>query len=245
MSLLRRNSSELQLLTSKDGCVLLDIEHDQILKLNHVAAEMWQLLGSGQTESQIAISLSAKYQVTEQRIARDLCALMQRIEELGADKDSLFTTPPEQRRQNPSQPSFPWYGQALTESAKKPNVRLVVSALIGLLIFDILLSLFSLKSLCSLVKAWPVKANNSANKCSIKRVCGAVSAACVWYPKRALCLQRSAVTACLLRSKGIAAQMMIGVRPVPFLAHSWVEADGSVINDWPRVKRFYSSLVSH
>ena len=39
--------------------------------------------------------------------------------------------------------------------------------------------------------------------------------------------------------------MMIGVRSMPFLAHAWVEADGSVINDWPRVKKFYRPLLSH
>jgi hypothetical protein len=38
--------------------------------------------------------------------------------------------------------------------------------------------------------------------------------------------------------------MVIGVRPMPFLAHAWVEADGAVVNDWPKVKTFYHFLLS-
>jgi hypothetical protein len=237
--------SQLQLLTSEDGCVLLDIERDRILKLNSIAVEMWKLLSSGQTESQIAVSLSQKYQVSEQRVATDVSALVGRIAQLSAAQDSIFTEFPEQRNQSNLQPSFPWYGRVSNDPATKPAVRLVLSAFLGLLIFDAILSLFSLNSLCSRVKAWPVKRRRTANPNIIGQVCGAVDRACVWYPTRTLCLQRSAVTTCLLRSNGIAAQMMIGVRPMPFLAHAWVEADGSVINDWPRVKRFYRSLLAH
>jgi hypothetical protein len=122
---------------------------------------------------------------------------------------------------------------------------MVVAAFLGLAIFDAILSLRSLKSMCSCVRAWPVKRSRLSGAFVMGQVCGAVQRACVWYPKRTLCLQRSAVTTCLLRDYGISARMMIGVRPMPFLAHAWVEADGSVINDWPRIKKFYRPLLSH
>jgi hypothetical protein len=245
MASVPRNCNHLQLLTSDDGCVLLDIERDQILKLNSVAAEMWKLLSAGQTESQVAIELSWKYQVSEERVANDVEALVRRIADIGTAQNSIFTQLPKQGSQSGLQPSFPWYGRVSNDRAAKPNVSLVLSALLGLLIFDAILSLFSLNSLCSKVKAWPVKPRRTANPNIIGQVCGAVDRACVWYPRRTLCLQRSAVTTCLLRNNGVSAQMMIGVRPMPFLAHAWVEANGSVINDWPRVKRFYRSLLAH
>jgi hypothetical protein len=245
MASVSRNCTQLQLLTSDDGCVLLDIERDQILKLNSVAAEMWKLLSAGQTESQVAINLSRKYQVSEERVANDVKALVGRIADIGAAQNSIFTDLPEQGIQSSSQPSFPWYGRLSNDRAAKPSVRLILSALLGLLAFDAVLSLFSLNSLCSQVKAWPVKRRRTVNPNTIGQVCGAVDRACIWYPRRTLCLQRSAVTTCLLRSNGVLAQMMIGVRPMPFLAHAWVEANGSVINDWPRVKRFYRSLLAH
>jgi hypothetical protein len=241
----RTNPSRLQLLTSEDGCVLLDIEHDHILKLNSVAVEICKLLSAGQTESQIARELSRKYHMSEQRIAADVNAFVRRIADLGIARNSIFTDRTEQSGQSSPHPSFPWYGQTSSESGPKPKMTMVLSALVGLIVFDAILSLLSLKSLCLCVRSWPVKRPSFADPCVISRVCGAVARACVWYPKRTLCLQRSAVTTCLLRTYGISAQMMIGVRPMPFLAHAWVEADGSVINDWPRVKKFYYSLLSH
>jgi hypothetical protein len=50
-----------------------------------------------------------------------------------------------------------------------------------------------------------------------------------WKPVR--CLQRSIVTARLLRAYGIPAEVVIGYRAVPFLSHAWVEVAGRVAND--------------
>jgi hypothetical protein len=242
----RTSGGRLQLLTSDDGCVLLDIENDRVLKLNSVAAEMWTMLSIGQTESQIAVALSQKYQVSEERVAADVVALARRIAELGVARDSIFTPAPETDHQSSSpNPSFPWYGQVSSYSGPNPTITMVVAAFLGLAIFDAILSLLSLKSMCSCVRLWPVKRSGFAGSSVAGQVCEAVHRACVWYPKRTLCLQRSAVTTCLLRTFGISARMMIGVRSMPFLAHAWVEADGSVINDWPRVKKFYRPLLSH
>ena len=59
----------------------------------------------------------------------------------------------------------------------------------------------------------------------------ALNVACCFYPKRALCLQRSAVLVRLLRSNGVPAQVIIGAQKLPFKAHAWVEIDGQIIND--------------
>jgi Transglutaminase-like superfamily len=61
------------------------------------------------------------------------------------------------------------------------------------------------------------------------RICSAVDMACVWYWKRALCLQRSATITCLLRQHGIRAQMVIGVQHTPFRAHAWVESEEGIV----------------
>jgi len=69
-----------------------------------------------------------------------------------------------------------------------------------------------------------------------------VDEACVWYVKGAACLQRSAVATWLLRRHGIAAQMVIGCRPLPFESHAWVEVDGRVVNDLPQYQRAFVVL---
>lgn len=70
----------------------------------------------------------------------------------------------------------------------------------------------------------------------------AVDEACVWYVKRAACLQRSAVATWLLRRHGLRAEMVIGCRPLPFESHAWVEVDGHVVNDRPQYQRVFTVL---
>lgn len=77
---------------------------------------------------------------------------------------------------------------------------------------------------------------------AVERICAAVDMACIWYWKDVLCLQRSAVTACLLKQYGVPAQMIIGVQQIPFRAHAWVEVDGRVVNDKPYTPEMYAVL---
>ena len=61
-------------------------------------------------------------------------------------------------------------------------------------------------------------------------ICNAVLLATCFYWKPVLCLQRSVCAVRLLRRYGIAAKLVIGYRPAPFLSHAWVEVDGRVVN---------------
>ncbi|MBI2220411.1 MAG: lasso peptide biosynthesis B2 protein [Acidobacteria bacterium] len=70
----------------------------------------------------------------------------------------------------------------------------------------------------------------------------AVDEACVWYVKRAACLQRSAVATWLLRRHGLRAETVIGCRPLPFESHAWVEVDGRVVNDRPQYQNAFTVL---
>lgn len=70
----------------------------------------------------------------------------------------------------------------------------------------------------------------------------AVDEACVWYVKRAACLQRSAVATRLMRRCGIAATLVIGCRPMPFESHAWVEVDRRIVNDRPQYQKFFTVL---
>jgi hypothetical protein len=68
---------------------------------------------------------------------------------------------------------------------------------------------------------------------AIEAVCEAVGCVGSFYWKPLLCLQRSIVTARLLRAMGIHADVVIGYRANPFFSHAWVEVDGRVVNDSP------------
>jgi len=239
------NKGSLRLVVSEDGCVVLDIEHDRILKLNAVGAEVWKLLSAGEPEAQIVWKISQQYQVSEPRVAEDVRALIMKIEQFRLSPgNSIFAAQPEPRAHTDSQPSYPWYGQTgVDDHSPKPKVELVITAFLGLAMFDLILCLSSLRSLCACVRACPVSRQAALpGPQTIGQICSSVQRACVWYPKQALCLQRSAVTTCLLKTYGIAAQMVVGARPMPFLAHAWVEVDGSIVNDWAGVKKLYQPL---
>lgn len=76
----------------------------------------------------------------------------------------------------------------------------------------------------------------------IEEIVWSVDEACVWYVKRAPCLQRSVVATWLLRRHGYAAETVIGCRPLPFESHAWVEVDGRVVNDLPQYQHAFTVL---
>ena len=118
---------------------------------------------------------------------------------------------------------------------------LVLRAYLKLIYFDFYLARGNFSALYNRVRTYPIGAH-AAGPDAVDRVCLAVDIACIWYWKEALCLQRSAATSCLLKSHGIAAQMVIGAQQVPFKAHAWVEVDGRVVNDKPYIPEMYAVL---
>ena len=66
---------------------------------------------------------------------------------------------------------------------------------------------------------------------SIARATRVVATAAAFYPRRALCLEQSLVLYRLLRARGAAVRLRVGVQPFPFVAHAWVEYDARPINE--------------
>ena len=117
---------------------------------------------------------------------------------------------------------------------------LTAQAGVGLAAFDLLL------------RAGFARAHERVRRCGVRtrpesmmpveQIIWAVDEACVWYVKRAPCLQRSAVATRLLRRHGVPAELVIGYRPIPFESHAWVEVGGQIVNDRPQYKKFFSVL---
>jgi hypothetical protein len=118
---------------------------------------------------------------------------------------------------------------------------LVLKAYLRLICFHFYLARGSFEILYDKVRLCPI-AKRSAAPGEVERICAAVDIACIWYWKEVLCLQRSAATACLLKSFGISARMVIGAQQMPFKAHAWVEVEGKVVNDKPYTPEIYEVL---
>jgi len=118
---------------------------------------------------------------------------------------------------------------------------LVFKAYGKLIYFDLYLARGNFSALYEKVRNYPAR-KKFPNSRSIEEICAAVDMACIWYWKEALCLQRSAATACLLRQYGVAAKLVIGAQQMPFKAHAWVEVEDRVVNDKPYMHEMYAIL---
>jgi hypothetical protein len=118
---------------------------------------------------------------------------------------------------------------------------LVLKAYLQLIRFDLWLTRKDFAALHRKVGEHPVRAGIKSPY-SIEQICHSVDIACIWYRNKVLCLQRSAATACLLKSHGFAAEMVIGAQQMPFRAHAWVEVGACVVNDKPYTPEMYSVL---
>ena len=118
---------------------------------------------------------------------------------------------------------------------------LVFEAYLKLILFDLYLARGNFAALYEKVREYPIGTRTMAPD-AVERICHAVDMACIWYWKEALCLQRSAATACLLKKYGVPAQMVIGAQHMPFKAHAWVQVDGRVVNDKPYTPEMYAVL---
>lgn len=118
---------------------------------------------------------------------------------------------------------------------------LVFKAYGKLIYFDLYVARGNFSALYEKVRNYPLR-KKAASPQVVDEICSAVDMACIWYWKEALCLQRSAATACLLREYGIPAQLVIGAQQIPFKAHAWVEVEGMVVNDKPYMHDMYAVL---
>jgi prolyl oligopeptidase len=112
--------------------------------------------------------------------------------------------------------------------------RLQVSAALALLVVTgALMRIVGFQALYGMVRRWPTR-DRTTHTCSreqvIDQALAAVRRACPYYHREARCLQKSAVLVCLLRSRGLPVELVIGVSKLPFRAHAWVELDGLVLN---------------
>jgi hypothetical protein len=121
------------------------------------------------------------------------------------------------------------------------SLSLVLKAYMNLIYFDLYLARGNFRALYEKVRGYPIRKSVQSLE-AVEQVCAAVDMACIWYWKEAMCLQRSAATACLLKRSGVTAQMVIGVQQMPFRAHAWVEVDGRVVNDKPYMPGMYTVL---
>jgi hypothetical protein len=251
-----------------DGSVLLSICRDRVYKLNSAGAMAWEILAEhreGLTVSGIVSRMAAlvdsmnregtcKCEVPPGQLEQDIARLMPRLVGLKlvrvakdiqgkevysiSDKRAQTTKPRSPQRQ--IQTDETW----IPKDEERHIGRLdTIVALLSLTAFDVFLKVAGFNSLVRLVEAYQPAAPRTKDGAIIARINAGVNRAQLYYPKKALCLQRSVVLTVLLRRKGVNAKMVLAARDFPVQGHAWVEVGGQVVNDKPSVQADYSVIT--
>jgi hypothetical protein len=108
----------------------------------------------------------------------------------------------------------------------------IITCLATLLCMDVLPRLLGLRRTFALVRRLTAARAESPNAAGIiADTTQRIALAAAFYPRRARCLEQSLALFVLLRRRGVRADLRLGVRPRPFQAHAWVEADGRAISE--------------
>lgn len=256
----------LSLVASKhrDGIVVLSAARDRIFKFNGVGALTWTIL----EQSPAALNVDELVEVLATRfddseLKEDTTRFVNALVNNGllevasdandqksyrvADGINATTSTTIDAANNDLEPGEPihFVGPLAAQtqgSVIRPRKRETLVAFFALLAFDFVLRVRGFEALVRKVENCPRREplNSDAEIC--RRVCATVNRAQVYYPRKAMCLQHSAVVTCLLRRRGVPVQMVLAAQEFPPKAHAWVELAGIVVNDFQQVKTRYREL---
>lgn len=237
-------SSHIYSTSDEDGSTILDIENDKIYSLIGVSSLIWSRLAASRRglglHSLVDFVSEQFHEVPRQTIEADTRRLLDSLRDKGivvaGDKPGYFRSSFSRSIGR----SVMFLIGLWTRVLWRPRLY-TFTAFVGIGVVNLMLWLCGFRRLCEAVKFWPVRRQDFVEPAP-EKVCAVVKRAASWYPRQSVCLQRSAVTTCLLRQSGIEAELVIGCRRIPFGAHAWVEVGGEVANDKKQVQEFYKVL---
>jgi hypothetical protein len=229
-------SISVRAIETQDGTVLLDIDQGLCLAMNATATRVWNFLKMNQSIEEIVDRLTEEFrEVSKEQIRDDVVQFTNSLKAHGLLRPSgEFRHRPSVYKTSVRRYITPW----LRQPDFMKNRFLFWKALLGLFVFDLFQLGANFTRIYAFVRQWPIAAKTSPEQ-AIQQISRSINQACVWYPKRVLCLQRSAITTCLLRSCGVKAQMVLGAQQIPFKAHAWTEVAGNPVNERRDVRQAY------
>ena len=246
--------------------MLLSISEDRVCKLNGVGALTWMVLEDipvsltleeivSELEQQFeAINAEGEllYEVAHEQLRADTDRFLKKMSSMGLlqvshdSRGGEFYSISEDVSATTSAPATTVTQldstDELTAAVNRFSPRETFSAFVGLLAFDLLLKVGGFKRLIRKVEQWTTAEPRTTDPEICRRVRSMVDRAQMYYPKKAMCLQHSAVVTCLLRRRGVPAEMVLAAQDFPPKAHAWTEVAGEVVSDSPAVKTKYREL---
>lgn len=230
---------------TEDGCVILDFGQDKVLSINKTGAVILHKIASsesGLSRADLVSAVGVEVEFSDpSRIEAVVNGLIDKLNEKGILQTSAASASAYSRRLRGMAVQCAVNGTRFLIGVLLKLRLHTPAALAALVMVDVGLKLTGINALRRIVSDWPINGEAPDPK-MVAHVCSTVIRACAWHPKKALCLQRSATTTCLLRSVGAPAEMVIGVHKMPFYGHAWVEVHSEVVNDHPKVQTFFHVL---
>jgi hypothetical protein len=251
-------SSESRSILDTDGGIILDLRNGRFCGLNPNGAKIWRALqnSGATTQSSLVDMLQAEFRVQRCDLERHVeeflnamarKALVRKVEDgAGCREDTLpaAATQGDSPKHSLSDDSCT---AALavpceTEPASARVIGMAVFATIGLIVAQALLKVRGFCSLHHAMRKWPVRKRKHWDRSTIAEVSSAITKASRFCPRRVWCLERAAVTVCLLRWRGLPAKFVIGCQRVPFASHAWAEVFQIPVNEDPMTIALYRAI---
>jgi hypothetical protein len=242
-----------------DGGVILNLRTGRIFRLNQVGSLVWAFLVQADSLVSVARIVDAIHgkfaNISRERVERDVRRFLEQLNFLGLISSNsrvvarneppaapLITETMQPAEAKPTGQDVKELRDASVKPSANPSLFLSLVALAALLICDVALICGGFPFLHFLLSKCPLRHRRHTREEDVSRICASVNAACSWYLKRTLCLQRTFAGTVLLRLCGVPATAVIGASILPFQSHAWIEVNGKVINDKEVVQRSYKVL---
>jgi hypothetical protein len=255
----------------RDECLLLSLDGNVLFSLNESASVVWSNIEKnplGVSTEQLVDHLDSYFSrgsVSRVRLRRDVEELLTALSNRGflriaggkgseqeyRIKDDVFRTNPDEmldariaaELDEEFETAVAYRPHEPPDSDRLRAFKDTWLGVVAIILYETLLRVLGFGRLCVTIERWPVLKGRRWLPIRVRQICAGVDRARLWYPKKVLCLQHSAVVTCLLRRQGIPAQMIFGARQKPFYAHAWSEVYGVVVNDDQTVRSRYHCFI--
>ncbi len=242
-------SPDVYSVTETDGTVILNINSGRLYSLVSAGSVAWRKISEdpvGTTVESVTADLIEKGMFVDQS-RHDTWQAVERMLNKLVELGIVYRN---DRKRNPvySNKIGGFVGSGIVFLSRRIAAALIelkfyaIAAFVCLLMFHMVIKLAGFPHMYYVAKKWPVAQIKSTDKRMVDAIGRATNRACVWYPKKAMCLPRAIVTTCLLRQVGIAAVSVIAVQKNPFVGHAWTEVKGKIASDETVVRNDYGIL---
>jgi hypothetical protein len=236
-----------------DGCILLNVDSGRFYSSTGLGAQIWsQLIHKNEpaTVRQLASGICADASSFSEPMLRDINLFLENLKGAGfissVDEASLELQAPQRvdvLRGSANAARIPTIvGFCMGIFLRTSRVSRILTAYLAIAAADLIIKLGGFRALYRAVRNWPVSSRKATDRLPPEEILCAVDKASAFYRRKARCLQRSCSAVWLLRTVGVPAQLIIGCRKIPFLAHAWVEIDNQVVGDSPLIKNLCTPL---